>query len=276
MSFLETIQAEKRKDVAAQRALLPFDALLERASCTHPPRDFRAAVSRPGAVIAELKARTPTIASFAHSRSLLDLATTYSSHGASAISIVTDPARFGASYGDIARVRETVPLPVIAKDFVVDPYQIAEARASGADAVLLIVRLLELDELRNLLELAHDLGMSALVETHTESEILAALAVGAGIIGVNNRDLDTMAVSLDATRRLAHLVPEDVVLVAESGIRTRDDVADLGSCGARAFLVGGSLLDAPDPGALLREMVDTARECVALRAKRKAPKGAAS
>jgi indole-3-glycerol phosphate synthase len=128
----------------------------------------------------------------------------------------------------------------------------AGSAAAGADAVLLIVRLLELDALRRLFDLTHELGMSALVETHTESEILAALAVGARIVGVNNRDLDTMTVSLDTTRRLAHLVPDDVVLVSESGIRTPEDVAGLVARGARAFLVGGSLLDAPDAGALLR------------------------
>jgi indole-3-glycerol phosphate synthase len=273
MNFLATIQAEKRREVAAKRAAIPLDALRERALAADAPRDFLGAVSRRGAVVAELKARTPTVASFAHSRSLLDLAAVYEQAGASAISVVTDPARFGTSYADVARVRSVIALPVIAKDFVIDPYQVVEARAAGADAVLLIVRLLELDTLRDLLELAHELEMSALVETHMESEILAALAVGARIVGVNNRDLDTMAVSLDATRRLAHLAPDDVVLVSESGIRTPEDVADLSAHGARAFLVGGSLLDAPDAGSLLRRLVEAARGA---RAKRSAPGRAAS
>jgi indole-3-glycerol phosphate synthase len=222
-----------------------------------------------------LKARTPTVTSFAHSRSLLDLAAIYAHNGASAISIVADPARFGTSYGDIGRVRKAVSLPVIAKDFVVDEYQVMEARAAGADAVLFIVRLLELETLRNLLGLTHEFGMNALVETHTESEILAALAVGARIVGINNRDLDTMTVSLDTTRCFAHLVPDDVVLVSESGIRTPADVADLATRGARAFLVGGSLLDASDPGALLRAMAAAGRAGAVGRARRSAPKGAA-
>ena len=131
-----------------------------------------------------------------------------------------------------------------------------------------MVRLLELDALRNLLALAHELGMSALVETHAESEILAALACGASIVGINNRDLDTMRVSLDTTRRLAHLVPDDIVLVSESGIGTRDDVADLAARGARAFLVGGSLLASDDPGELLRDLVDAARAVPRASAKR--------
>lgn len=259
MNFLETIVAAKREEVAQQRAFVPLEAMRERAFRAHPARDFHAAVSRRGAVIAELKMRTPTIESFVHSRSLLDLARTYDANGASAISIVADPARFGTSYADIARVREVTSLPVIAKDFVVDPYQICEARAAGADAVLLIVRLLELDALREYLDLAHQLGLSALVETHSESEILAALACGARMVGINNRDLDTMMVSLDTTRRLAHLVPADAVLVSESGICTRDEVADLAARGVRAFLVGGSLLGSDDPGALLRDLVEAAR-----------------
>jgi len=258
MSFLDGILAEKRRDVEARKADRPIASL--RARCTTGGvRDFHAAISRPGAIIAELKARTPTVTRFAHSGTLMDLARRYEENGAAAISIVTDAARFGTSLPDVARVRDVVSLPVIAKDFVVDPYQIVEARAAGADAVLLIVRLLDLDTLRSLLDLTRELGMSALVETHDESDVLAALACGARIVGVNNRDLDTMTVSLDTTSRLAHLVPDDVVLVAESGIRTPTDVADLTAAGARAFLVGGSLLDAPDPGEALRALAGAAR-----------------
>jgi indole-3-glycerol phosphate synthase len=217
-------------------------------------RDFHAAVSHRGAVIAELKARTPTIASFAQSASLASLAETYAAGGAAAISIVTDAARFGTSLADVREVRPNVPLPVIAKDFVIDPYQVVEARAAGADAVLLIARLLGTAELHSFLGLARELGMSALVEAHDEDDLRAASAAGARIIGINNRDLDTMTVSLDTTRRLARLAPAGVVLVAESGIRTRADIDDLLGHGATAFLVGGSLLEAADPAAKLREL----------------------
>ncbi|MCI0451363.1 MAG: indole-3-glycerol phosphate synthase TrpC [Candidatus Latescibacteria bacterium] len=268
MSFLDAIQSEKRREVVSKRAAMSFDDLRTRVQDVAPARDFHAAVARRGAVIAELKARTPTIESFTQSGSLVELAAVYASNGAAAISIVADPARFGTSYRDVARVRDAVNLPVLAKDFVVDPYQLLEARASGADAVLLIVRLLELEELRNLVAFARELGMEALVETHAESEVLAALAADARVVGINNRDLDTMIVSLDTTRRLAHLVPEEIVLVSESGIVTRDDVADLTSRGARAFLVGGSLLGSEDPGALLRDFVEAARGPSGLRSKR--------
>jgi indole-3-glycerol phosphate synthase len=253
MGFLEQVVADKKREVAAKRAVRSFDAL--RAHAGRPDvRDFHAAVARPGAVIAELKAKTPTVALFAQSGSLPALSATYAECGAAAISIVTDTVRFGTSLDDVRNVRAGISLPVIAKDFVVDPYQIVEARAAGADAVLLIARLLERDRLRAFLALAHELGMSALVEAHTESEVATALAAGARIVGLNNRDLDTMTVSLDTTRRLARLVPNDVVLVAESGIRSRADLDDLARHGATAFLVGGSLLEADDPGAKLREM----------------------
>ena len=253
MGFLDTVTGDKRREIAAKRAARPLARLRAEANASDV-RDFRAAVSRRGAVIAEIKARTPTVASFVQSRSLSSVAEAYARGGAAAISIVTDAARFGTSLADVRPTRERVALPVIAKDFVIDPYQVVEARAAGADAVLLIVRLLDLADLGRLLDLAGELGMAALVETHTEPEILAALAAGAQIVGINNRDLDTMTVSLDTTRRLAHLVPRDVVLVAESGIRSREDIDDLASCGAGAFLVGGSLLEAGDPEAKLREL----------------------
>jgi indole-3-glycerol phosphate synthase len=251
MSFLDRVVADKQRDVAASKLVQPL-AQLRAVANRYPVRDFRAAVSRPGAVIAELKARTPTIESFPHSESLRDLAAVYAANGAAAISIVTDPARFGTSLSDVTAVREKVALPVIAKDFVIDPYQIVDARAAGADAVLLIVRLLDLDRLRSFLALTTELGMAALVETHTESEVLAAIAAGATLIGINNRDLDTMSVSLDTTRRLAGLVPAEAILVSESGIETRADIDELTALGATAFLVGGSLLAATDPGAALK------------------------
>jgi len=253
MGFLAQVVADKRRDVAERAAARPLESLRALAR-RDDVRDFHAAVSRRGAVIAELKARTPTIASFAQSGSLAALAATYARNGAAAISIVTDAARFGTSLETVGEVRKTVALPVIAKDFVIDPYQVVEARVGGADAVLLIARLLDLEQLRAFLGLVSDLGMSALVEAHSEPEVLAALAAGASIIGINNRDLDTMTVSLETTRRLAHLIPEGVVLVAESGIATRADVDDLARHGAGAFLVGGSLLAADDPGAALRAL----------------------
>lgn len=260
MGFLDDIVAAKQRDVAAKRVQRPLGQLREEVGEGGPVRDFLAATATGGAVIAELKARTPTIPAFAQSASLPEQAERYARAGAAAISIVTDAERFGTSLADVTATRAQVALPVIAKDFVIDPYQIVEARAAGADAVLLIARLLELPALRDMHTLAHELGMAVLVETHSEMEILAAVAAGARIIGINNRDLDTMRVSLDTTRRLARVVPGDAVLVAESGIRTPDDIANLAEHGVSAFLVGGSLLDAENPEALLRAMVLAATE----------------
>jgi indole-3-glycerol phosphate synthase len=205
--------------------------------------------------VAELKARTPTIARFAQSLGLEPLAVTYEKCGAVAISIVTDEKRFGTSLETVRRVRARTTLPVLVKEFVIDPYQLLEARAAGADAVLLIVRLLERDALAQMMEIVRRLGMSALVETHTEDDILVALHVGADIIGINNRDLDRMEVSLDTTRSLARSVPEGVLVVSESGIQSRADIEDLAAHGAHAFLVGNALLSSEDPEAKLRELV---------------------
>jgi indole-3-glycerol phosphate synthase len=261
MRFLDQVATEKQREVAAARLVTPLSSLM---SLTHryPVRDFRAALSHRGAVIAELKARTPTIASFRHSGSLHQLAAVYAANGAAAISVVTDPVRFGTSLEDVTSVRQAVPLPVIAKDFVIDPYQIVAARAAGADAVLLIVRLLDLQRLRSFLATTAELGMTALVETHSESEVLAAIAAGARVVGINNRDLDTMTVSLETTRRLAGLVPDDVILVSESGIETRADIDDLSAYGATAFLIGGSLLKAGDPAEALRALIAPAPAAV--------------
>lgn len=252
MSFLDQIVADKQREVARAKLITPAHVLSR--THRHDVRDFRAAIARPGAVIAELKARTPTIAAFRHAGAMDELATVYAENGAAAISIVADPARFGTSLADVERVRQAASLPILAKDFVIDPYQVMSARAAGADAILLIVRLLDLERMRHLLAVTADLGMAALVETHSEDEILAAIAANASIIGINNRDLDTMAVSLDTTRRLAGLIPDGIVRVSESGISTRADIDDLMQHGAMTFLVGGSLLSADDPAAVLRTL----------------------
>jgi indole-3-glycerol phosphate synthase len=255
--FLEAIVADKRDEVAEKKLAAPIAELVREAE-GRDVRDFRAAISTGGGVggvIAELKARTPTIPRFAQSLRLEELARTYQRCGAVAISVVTDEKRFGTSLDTVRRVRELTMLPVLAKEFVIDPYQLVEARAAGADAVLLIVRLLEMDALVQMLEIVRTLGMSALVETHTAEEIEIALAAGADIIGINNRDLDRMEVSLDTTRQLAKNVPEGVAVVAESGIQSRADIEDLAAHGAHAFLVGNALLSAEDPEGKLRELV---------------------
>lgn len=292
MTFLQRIRREKLAEVAAKMARVPL-AELEHQAAGVPVRDFGTALGAAAAtrdtkngtlggtpspresestlrvggersargrrrVIAELKARTPSVARFRWSDRLDELATLYERNGAAALSVVTDAARFGTSLETVRRARERVGLPVLVKDFILDPYQVFEARAAGADAVLLIVRLLERNRLAALLDLVYTLGMHALVETHDEHEMNTALQARAPIVGVNNRNLDTMKVSLDTTGRIAPLAPGHVVVVAESGIRSRHDVDALAAGGAGAFLVGGALLDAGEPDVLLRELVEGA------------------
>jgi indole-3-glycerol phosphate synthase len=205
-------------------------------------------------VIAEIKRATPA-------KGVLDLtldagktAAAYAEGGAAAISVLTEPDLFKGSLEDLERAA-TVGLPVLRKDFVLDPYQLLEARAAGADAVLLIVRILDHPSLGSLLRLTRALGMEALVEVHTDEEMDRALDVQANVIGVNHRDLDSFEVDPDRTKKLAALVPAGVVLVALSGVSTRREVEELGAAGARAVLVGESLVTAPDPVAKLRELL---------------------
>ncbi len=258
--FLDTIVADKRAEVAERRAARPLAEVRAAAREADAPRAFAAAIAPAPSeapaprVIAELKARTPTIERFRWSDALDELAEIYRRAGAAALSVVVDAARFGTSLETVSRVRRRVELPVLAKEFVVDAYQVYEARAAGADAILLIARLVDGARLAEFVDLAQELGMAALVETHDEADIDAAVAAGASIVGINNRDLDRMFVDLDVARRLAQRVPPGRIVVAESGIRTRADVDALARAGAHAFLVGGALLDAEDPGALLAEL----------------------
>lgn len=267
MSFLDRVLAQKREELETKKRTRPV-ADLEREMGTVVPRQFRTALERPGgklstqpgarelrAVIAELKARTPTIERFEQSENLEALATTYDENGASAVSIVTDERNFGTSLATVRMARRRTALPILVKDFVFDPYQVLEARSAGADAVLLIARILDWDQLTGLLDLSRQIGMDALVETHNEEEMKMALHARATLVGINNRDLDALDVSLETTRRVARLVPDDVLLVAESGIRSRADIETLAACGADAFLIGGGLLSATDPASKLREFV---------------------
>jgi indole-3-glycerol phosphate synthase len=179
----------------------------------------------------------------------------YADGGASALSVLTDERYFGGSDADLAHARAATTLPVMRKDFVIDAFQVYEARAIGADAILLIVRLLSDADLRAFLALSRELGMDAVVETHSESEVERALAGGADIIGVNNRDLDTLTTDVTLAPRLRHMVPADKLFVAESGISSPEHIARMADAGVDAVLIGESLLRAADPGLRLSELV---------------------
>lgn len=265
MSKLDAIFAHKRLEVAACRAQRPLAQVIAEAEATAPPLDFIAALRRAAArpaLIAEVKQASPSrgllLADFDPTR----LAATYATNGATAISVLTDQRFFMGGLDHLRAVRAHAPgLPLLRKDFTCDPYQLYEARAAGADAVLLIVAALPAQELAELHALAGSLGLAALVEVHTSNELASALALGATLIGINNRNLHDFTVSLVTTRELARCVPPKVCLVAESGIFTAADALQLaqvervgGGRGVEAILVGEALVTAPDVGAKVREL----------------------
>ena len=261
MSILHEILETKRTEISEAKAQCGADQLATAAeSRSEPTRGFRRALcngSRPR-IIAEIKHRSPSRGEIRANFDPVVCANAYADAGAAAISVLTDSHYFGGSLSDLEAVRRAVPLPLLRKDFVVDAYQIDEARVAGADAVLLIAAAFPAEdctaELSRLGDRAKALDLDVLVEVHDEREFEMALDCGATLIGVNNRDLRTFKVDLGISERLAPRVPDGVVMVAESGIFTESDVARLESAGADAFLVGESLMRAPDIGDALRKL----------------------
>ena len=255
MSHLERLLASARARVDEARAKIPTDHLDARLASVGAPRGFREALRGDGiGLIAEIKRATPSRGDLDLDLNAADMAATYALGGAVAISVLTEPTEFKGSLEDLEAAR-TVGLPVLRKDFIVDEYQVLEARASGADALLLIVRALEDESLAGLLKATEVLGMDALVEVYDARELERAIEAGASVVGVNHRDLTTFQIDPDRTARLAPSVPDDVVLVALSGVQSRDDVEYLHAAGADAVLVGESLVLADDPSAKIRELL---------------------
>lgn len=258
--LLDSIVAHKRKELAAWKVAVPQGRLEEAAIRQAPSLDFAAALRRPGvSLIAEVKRASP-------SRGLLrpeldpgQLAVAYAEGGAAAISVLTDERFFRGSLSDLAAVKKTLrragrEVPVLCKDFILDAYQVYQARASGADAVLLIAAILEAEELAELLALARELSMEALVEVHCEEELDRVLPLDPSVIGVNNRDLQDFSVDLATTFRLRPHIPRSIILVSESGIHCRADVKRLARAGVDAILVGEALMTAEDVVGKIREL----------------------
>ena len=253
--ILDEILARKRDEVAARRAEAPAAQLRERPLHGAARRGFRAALAaRPApAVIAELKRASPSRGTIRVSYDVPAIARSYAAAGAAALSILTDGPFFGGALDDLAAAREASSLPCLRKDFLIDPYQVEEARAWGADCVLLIIAAVTPAQGQELLAAARDTGLDALVEVHDEAELERAAALGATLVGINNRDLATFRVSLETTDRLAARAPAGALLVAESGIRSAADVRRMLRAGAHAVLVGEAFMERPDPGAALAE-----------------------
>ncbi|KAA0888851.1 indole-3-glycerol phosphate synthase TrpC [Oryzomonas rubra] len=257
---LQKINGHKREEVAAARAATPLAELQARiADLEDTPRGFERALrsavaSNWTAIIAEVKKGSPSKGLIREAFDPLEIAEVYQANGATCLSVLTDEQFFMGHLRLLALIRETVSLPLLRKDFIVDPYQIYEARAAGADAILLIAASLDLGQLREFHAIAKGLYLDVLLEVHDEAEMEAALRTDCTLIGVNNRNLRTFAIDLGTTARLASMLPPDRLLVAESGINSRSDIERLTADGARAFLVGESLMRETDMGAKLREL----------------------
>ena len=256
MSVLDDIVAGVREDVAAREALLPLAEVRGAALDARPARDALAALRAPGVgVIAEVKRRSPSKGELADIPEPATLARQYEAGGARVVSVLTERRRFGGSLADFDAVRAAIDTPMLFKDFVVSSYQVHEARAHGADVVLLIVAALPQNALVGLLERVESLGMAALVEVHTEAEADRALEAGASVIGVNARDLTTLQVDRSTFEKIAPGLPSGVVKVAESGVRGPHDLIGYAAAGADAVLVGEGLVTAGDARQAVADLV---------------------
>jgi indole-3-glycerol phosphate synthase len=268
VSVLDEILDGVRADLAVRQQHTPLDQLKEAAQRAATPRDVMAVLRRPDvAVIAEVKRSSPAKGGLAPIADPAALARDYEAGGASIISVLTEPRWFKGSLADLAAVRQAVTVPVLRKDFVLGSYQLWEARAFGADMILLIVAALDQNALVSLVERALSIGLVPLVEAHTDSEVVRAAAAGAKVIGVNARDLTTLALDREVFGRLAPLMPPGVVKIAESGIRGPHDLLAYAAAGADAVLVGESLVTGKDPRSAVAELV-TAGSHPALRGDR--------
>ncbi len=256
MSVLQSIVAGVREDLAVREQATSMDALKERASRLPSAIDAYQRLSRGEvAVIAEVKRSSPSKGDLAEITDPASLATEYEAGGASVISVLTEQRRFGGSLTDLDAVRAKVDIPILRKDFIVTPYQVWEARAHGADVVLLIVAALEQMALEGLIERVHSLGMTALVEVHDTEEVTRAVDAGARVVGVNARNLKTLEVDRHTFARVAPTIPDGILRVAESGIRDSHDVVEYARLGADAVLVGEALVKDRDPRTAVAEMV---------------------
>jgi indole-3-glycerol phosphate synthase len=255
-TILDQIVACKRIEVACAKERLPLKDVRRAVDGAPRARDLGAALAQPGlSLIAEVKRASPSKGLLRADLDPAALARTYQASGAAAISVLTDRRFFRGALDDLRAVRAAVDRPVLRKDFVLEPYQVYEARAAGADAVLLIAAVLDEDRLRSLYRLVRALGMEALVEVHDACELARALSIAPRIVGVNNRNLHTFEVDLRTTARLRAAIPDDVLVVAESGVHTADDAAQLASFGVDGMLVGEALVRADDPGLKIQTLL---------------------
>ena len=255
--ILDTIIAHKQKELAAEQSQVPLTELKRKVRDLSPTRDFRGAITGVETVklIAEVKKKSPSKGIIREDFHPISIAKTYVENGATAISVLTDKHFFAGELDYLRAIRDAVDVPLLRKDFTIDPYHIYQARVAGADAILLIVAALTAEELRTFMEVADSLSLASLVEVHTPEELAIALDVNVQIIGINNRDLRTFHTDIATTFRLRDTIPVDKVVVSESGIYTREDVTKLQEAGIHAMLVGESLMRSPDIGQQVRDLI---------------------
>jgi indole-3-glycerol phosphate synthase len=258
--ILDEIIRNKRVEVEAAKRSYPLELISSQIERAGYPKDFFEAINPYGKVkiIAEIKRASPSKGILREDFDPVDIARSYSKGGASAISVLTDKKFFKGDLNYLRYVKNTVQVPLLRKDFIIDLYQVYEARLYGADAILLIAAVLDKKALTELLNLTHRLGMNAIVEVHNEGELESALMAEGRIIGINNRNLKTFDVSLEVSRRLAKLVPKGKIVISESGISNAEDIKRLGDDGIYVFLIGETFMKAPDPG---RELDKLLNEC---------------
>jgi indole-3-glycerol phosphate synthase len=254
--ILDDIVKVKRREVAERKEKTPLSSLTAVIGGMLPTRDFRRAIGGGDcAIIAEVKRRYPSRGIIREDFDPVRIAGEYERHGAAAVSVLTDETFFGGSDADLTAVKSTISLPVLRKEFIIDPWQIHETRAIGADSLLLIAAILGENQLREYREIAASLGLVSLVEVHDRTELETALGSGAEIIGINNRDLKSFTTDIGTSLALAPLVPADRIVVSESGIRSRAEIEILMKAGVRTFLIGEALVASPEIGMTLRDFL---------------------
>ncbi|HTU33311.1 MAG TPA: indole-3-glycerol phosphate synthase TrpC [Candidatus Acidoferrum sp.] len=258
-TILDRIVDARRVSIAHRKRVLPEVALKIAAEKKAPPtRDFAVALGRDGLnVIAELKKASPSLGVIREEYAPSTIASQLEQAGATALSVLTEEDFFSGSLGDLKEARKAVQIPILRKDFIIDPWQVWEARAAGADSFLLIAAVLRDELLSELLDLGRSLKMEPLVEVHSRAELDRVIHAGARMIGVNNRDLRSFQVHLETSIELIEAIPDDCIAVSESGLRAHDDLVRLRAAGFDAFLIGEHLMKSPDPGAALREFVES-------------------
>jgi indole-3-glycerol phosphate synthase len=260
LTILDDIRAHKEQEVAARQTEHPLKQLVEKTAAaprgTRFTDSLRQAATRDGiALIAEVKRKSPAAGELRADADAVTLGSTYVNAGAGAVSVLTDQKFFAGLDADLSGLRNQVTAPLLRKDFTISTYQIHEARSLGADAILLILAMLDDAEMRSFMATARELGMDAVIEAHSEAEVDRALTLGAPIIGINNRDLATFTTDIATTERLRPLIPPDVLVIGESGITTRADVQRMLAVGAQAVLVGEAIVRAADPADKIHELL---------------------